>query len=183
MCIFKTQRVRRLCYSTSDSSDFGIFVFKLHITSNLWLSRHFSPLFFFYFSRCSLSRYTFLLVYRAKWTCSISDLPDDAIASLFWGQSLSSRILTWSIRCSRSVVVFGPHTTRRSVRAPILIGDSIRSWFQSMTKGNIEKGRVPLFVGSHGADLSAYASVNFRLDRAWFFDWIVLKRGSAKKKT
>lgn len=33
---------------------------------------------------------------------------------LFWGQSLSSRILTWSIRYSRSVAVFGPQTTHRS---------------------------------------------------------------------
>lgn len=57
----------------------------------------------------------FLPVYRAKWTYNISNLPDDAIASFFWGQSLSSRILTWSIRFSRSVVVFGPQTAHRPV--------------------------------------------------------------------
>lgn len=37
----------------------------------------------------------------------------------FWGQSLSSRILTCSNRSSRSVVVFVPLTTHRSVRASI----------------------------------------------------------------
>lgn len=34
-----------------------------------------------------------------------------------WGQSVSSRILTWSIRYSRSVAVFGPQTIHRPAPA------------------------------------------------------------------
>lgn len=90
-------------------------------------------------------------VYRIKSIYSISGLPDDAIASLLRGQSLSNRILTWSIRYSRSVAVFGPQMTHRSalthtyadlaistaansVRTSILISLTVKSYETDLFK-------------------------------------------------
>lgn len=88
---------------------------------NFYSSQYFALLLLFYFFKLVLNDIQFLsdIVLNGP----ITGLPDDAIASLLnWNQSLTSRILTWSIRYSRSVTVFGPQTTHRSASTYIYAG-------------------------------------------------------------
>jgi len=145
--------IYRLCYlcvfqfsvHNSDNSffEFGVF-FLYHL---LW------KMSFLLFWNSIDAIYISLRV-RVKWTCNISGLPDDAIASLSWGQSLSSRILTWSIRYSRSVAVFGPQTTHRHIWPIFII--AILIIFAILTPANSRN--------------NLYFSVNCEVSRSWYFE-------------